>query len=154
MIVAKYLFLFFLLLKCEMCICIWFIVYLFIFVFVKSVLDAPVTKGRLMCSTQCSLSENFLKWDISGETRVFIFTKCNFWNCEKNVHHNNNYDHDGWGRKQGDIKHKDAVDELISSAPASVRHVHHPPWVKCPPSVVYQLVYQLLMLQCCFAQTW
>ena len=50
--------------------------YLSLFCFaLKSVLDAPVTKGRLMCSTQCSLSENFLKWDISRKTRVFIFTK-------------------------------------------------------------------------------
>ena len=104
---------------------------IFYLVLFQSVLDASVTKGRLMCSTQCSLSENFLKWDISGETRVFIFTKCNFWNREKNF--NDKYDHDEWGRKQGDIKHKDAVDELISSAPGAKSTIHRE-W-----NVLYQL---------------
>ena len=47
---------------------------IFYLVLFQSVLDASVTKGRLMCSTQCSLSENFLKWDISAKTRVFFFS--------------------------------------------------------------------------------
>ena len=46
---------------------------IFYLVLFQSVLDASVTKGRLMCSTQCSLSENFLKWDISAKTRVLVF---------------------------------------------------------------------------------
>ena len=47
---------------------------IFYLVLFQSVLDASVTKGRLMCSTQCSLSENFLKWDISAKTRVLVFS--------------------------------------------------------------------------------